>query len=161
MLRARLHPCDSSFDSRFCDGTYTRQAGRKERCALTTAGIGYWDLLPDLFHWPAHEDMLPCPFGISYQLGRTALAAAWREGRLSTDRAHVLVIYDERNPAFAPAGLADRQWQVASKASRIPGYLRRVSWQALAGHLAAYPDLGWLVQALERKYGIVPHPPPP
>ena len=35
--RARLHPCDSSFDSRFCDGTYTHQAGRKERCALTAA----------------------------------------------------------------------------------------------------------------------------
>jgi hypothetical protein len=77
------------------------------------------------------------------------------DGSLDTDNAHVLVIYDNRNPAFAPGGAADAQWHQVIAALRFPEMLRRLSWQHLAGHLASHEPLNWLVDGLRRKYGIV------
>jgi hypothetical protein len=66
----------------------------------------------------------------------------------------VLVVYDERNPAFQPGGEADAAWWAAVRALRFPGLLRRVSWQSIASHLAQFPDLAWLGVGLEEKYGL-------
>ena len=142
-----------------CDGSYRVQAGRNERCALAEKGIRYWQYLPDIFDWAADRDHGPCPFDVCYQLARNALAACFApDGSFDPDRGHVLLVYDARNPAFAKGGEAYRQWRGALVACRVPGLLRRVSWQRLASAIAAAPELAWLAEGLRAKYGIEPAP---
>ena len=142
---------------RFCDGTYRVQQGRRERCALTEIGVLYWRYLPRLFDWPADRDHRPCPFRDVYQLGRNALAAAVApDGALEAARGHALVMYDARNPEFRPNGRAGRQWAAATEACRIPGLLRRASWQRLLAALAGAGELSYLIDDLEAKYGLRP-----
>lgn len=140
-----------------CDGTYRHQQGRRTRCALTEIGIRYWDHLPTLFDWPAHRDHAPCPFGATYQLARNALAATvTADGETALNEGHALVIYDARNPRFAKNGTAAMQWQMAAGSCRVPGLLRRVSWQRIVAALARAPELGYLTTTLGRKYGLAP-----
>jgi restriction endonuclease-like protein len=154
--RPRLTPQKASFERDHCDGTLTHQRGRQERCSLTEQKIRYWEFIPQLFHWSAMEDVNPCPLAQTYQLVRNLLAVSVNpDGAFDTTNAHVLVIYDSRNPAFAPGGAADAQWQQTVAALRFPKMLRRLSWQHLAGHLAAHDSLHWLVDGLRRKYGII------
>ena len=40
--RPRLKPTEPEYDTEFCDGTFTQQRGRKERCALTEIHVAYW-----------------------------------------------------------------------------------------------------------------------
>ena len=97
-------------DPDHCDGSYRVQHGRRTRCALTEQGIRYWEHLPHLFDWPADCDHSPCPFGSSYQLVRSVLAAT-EDIDLTTEvpAGHALVIYDARNPEFFGNGKAARQ----------------------------------------------------
>ena len=155
--RPALKPGDFSYDRQRCDGNYRAQAGRRERCSLTAVGIRYWQYLPDIFDWAADRDHDPCPFGVRYQLARNALAACFApDGSFDPNRGHVLLVYDDRNPAFADGGEAERQWRDALVACRVPGLLRRVSWQRLAAALAVAPELAWLAEGLRAKYGIEP-----
>ncbi len=139
-----------------CDGSYTVQKSRvsRSRCALTEAGIRYWDYLPKLFDWPANQDHTPCPFADTYQLARNALAAKVSpKGRVDIENGHVLVLYDDRNPEFHGCGKAEKQWRKAVSACLVPGLFRRLSWQRLASYLAQAPELDYLVYGL-RKYGF-------
>ena len=155
--RPALKPGDFSYDRQRCDGGYRVQAGRRERCALTEIGIRYWRYLPQIFDWAADRDHVPCPFHAGYQLARNALAACFApDGSFDPNRGHALLVYDDRNPAFADGGEAYRQWRDALAACRVPGLLRRVSWQRLAAALAMAPELAWLAEGLRAKYGIEP-----
>jgi hypothetical protein len=119
-------------------------------------GVRYWEYLPQLFSWPADRDHNPCPFGAVYQLGRNALAAtATSNDEIDLSLGHTLIVYDSRNPAFNAGGKADRQWEATLGACLVPGLLRRISWQHLAGAITPTPELSWLVEGLRRKYGIV------
>lgn len=154
--RPRLRPGDPGYPQQYCDGSYTAQAGRKERCALTSIGVRYWEHLPRLFAWSADRDHDPCPFGAVYQLARNALAATVTPGgEIDPARGHAIVVYDARNPAFYAGGEADRQWEAAVGACLVPGLLRRVSWQRLLGFITPKWELTWLVDGLREKYGIV------
>jgi len=154
--RPRLRPGDPGYPEQYCDGSYTLQAARTERCALTAIGVRYWEHLPRLFAWSADRDHDPCPFGTVYQLARNALAATvMRSGEIDPATGHALVVYDARNPAFDAGGDADRQWEAAVGACLVPGLLRRVSWQRLAGFITPASELTWLVDGLREKYGIV------
>ena len=73
-------------------------------------------------------------------------------GRLVTADRHVLVVYDERNPAVWPGGEADEQWHETVRLLRHPRLLRRVSWQRLVAHLAGEPAIAGLVGSLADKY---------
>lgn len=85
-----------------------------------------------MFDWPASRDHMPCRFGEVYQLARNALAATiGHDGKLNAESGHALLLYDARNPEFQSGGKAELQWQVASAACRVPGLLRRLSWQHL------------------------------
>lgn len=138
-----------------CDGNYQIQHGRQSRCALTEIDIRYWDYLPELFDRPSDRDHCPCPFGTVYQLARNALAATVSpNGDINPTGGHVLVLYDARNPAFQGKGEAERQWDAALTACRVPGLLRRASWQSLMSALAKAPELRWLVDGMHEKYGI-------
>ncbi len=155
--RPRLRPGDANYHAQRCDGSYRAQAGRRDRCALTAIGVRYWDLLPQLFAWPADRDHQPCPFGATYQLARNALATVVApEGEVDPVRGHALILYDARNPAYQVGGEADRQWETAVAACLLPGLLRRLSWQRLLSFITAAPDLVWLVDALRDKYALVP-----
>jgi len=140
-----------------CDGSYRVQNGRAERCALTEIGIRYWMHLPSIFSWPADRDHKPCPFGPVYQLARNALAAALTfDGEIDSAAGHMLLVFDDRNPEFRSGGRANGQWRAAVQACRVPGLLRRLSWQRLMAALMHSRELAYLVDGVERKYGIKP-----
>ncbi len=154
--RPKLRPGDRTFAKQHCDGDYRVQRGRRERCALTEIGIGYWKYLPRLFDWNADRDLSPCPFSAVYQLARNALAVTVTAEGVDANAGHVLVVYDERNPEFTSGGGARRQYEAAIAACRIPGLIRCLSWQRLANALDTSPDLAYLVAGLQEKYGISP-----
>ena len=150
--RPRLKP----YQEQYCDGDYRAQHGRSERCALTHIDIMYWTYLPSLFTWDSDRDMSPCPLYGVYQLARNALAATVTADGIDPASGHVLVVYDSRNPEFAAGGEAHRQYLAAEEASRVPGLIRRLSWQRLSTVLVAAPELDYLRIGLERMYGIRP-----
>ena len=152
--RPQLRPSDASYFEQYCDGNYQVQRGRRERCALTGIGILYWRYLPQLFEWAAYRDHVPCPFGSVYQLARNALAAGVTPDGPAAG--HVLVVYDARNPEFREDGKAERQWRLAAAACRVPGLMRRLSWQRLLAALAPAPELAYLVNGAGQKYGLRP-----
>ena len=138
-----------------CDGSYRVQHARRSRCALTELGIRYWELIPDLFEWPAGRDHQPCPFGETYQIGRNALAATLgKDGRVHPTRGHVLLVYDGRNPEFGLGGQAQQQWERAQDECEVLGLLRRTTWQKIAEIVGRTGELGYLVDALKAKYGV-------
>ena len=138
-----------------CDGSYRVQHGRRTRCALTELGIRYWELIQELFEWPAGRNHQPCPFGETYQIGRNALAATLgQDGRVDTTRGHVLLVYDARNPEFGPGGQAQRQWKTAEGACRVPGVVRRTTWQGVSETIREAKELEYLAKELQEKYGI-------
>ena len=152
--RTRLRPGDPTYPEQHCDGNYRVQRGRRERCALTEIGVLYWTYLPRLFRWNADRDLRPCPFSPTYQLARNALAATVTDNGFDAASGHVLVVYDARNPEFGAGGDAQSQYEAAIGACRIPGLIRRLSWQRLTVALVAAPELAYLTDALEAKYGI-------
>ena len=154
--RPQLGSDDPSYPEQHCDGSYRRQRWRRERCALTEIGIDYWTYLPHLFDWPADRDLRPCPFSGVYQLARNALAATVTAKGFDPNSGHAVVVYDARNPEYAPGGAAQRQYESAIGDCRIPGLLRRLSWQRLVDALAGAPELAYLVAGLEGKFGIRP-----
>ena len=154
--RPKLRPRDSTYAQQHCDGSYHVQRQRRNRCALTEIGVRYWTFLPELFEWNADYDMVPCPLSPVYQLARNALAAAVNDSGFDPNSGHVLVVYDARNPEFASNGAARNQYDAIVASSRIPGLVRRVSWQRIAGCLNAAPELKYLVAGLNDKYGISP-----
>ena len=145
--RMQIKPKDEESMRKSCDGSYTVQQGRQERCALTEIGVRYWDYLPHLFGWARDVDHMPCTFGDVYQLARNAMAVTQ-----SCQTGHVLVVYDEDNPAFGPDGFARRQWDAAVTACRQPGLLRRVSWQALLTAVVQDPLLEPVMTNVRAKY---------
>ena len=155
--RPRLRPGDETWSDQYCDGSYRVQHHRRSRCALTEIGIRYWEYLPCLFDWPADYDHEPCPFGETYQLARNALAANLTpDGELDPGKGHVLVVYDARNPEFQGDGRAERQWKAVIATCRVPGLVRRLSWQRLMAAVAHTPILTYLVDGVAKKYGLEP-----
>jgi hypothetical protein len=141
-------------DPQRCNGDYQAQAGRTARCAVSAAGIGYWDHLPKLFDWPSDRDHTPCLFGQAYQLARNALAASILEdGQIDPTSGHTLIVYDAHNRAFQAGGAATLQWETAA-ACLTPGLLRRVTWQRLLATFARDPMLVVLARRLCAKYGF-------
>jgi Restriction Endonuclease associating with ARP len=152
--RPGLGPSDSNFESDHCDGSYTRQRGRRERCALTERGIAYWRYIPKLFTWPADGDMRPCPLHATYQLVRNILAAYVRPNGDLDLAAHAVLLYDARNPGFAEGGKGHLAWQAVRSALKNAVLLRRCTWQELVACLRQDAGLDWLTNALRSKYGL-------
>jgi hypothetical protein len=145
----------SNYKKDFCNGSYTHQLDRKERCSLTEVGVSYWKHVPKLFNWQDDIDILLCPLHKNYQLVRNILAVCVRpDGTVSPGHGHVVLIYDERNPAFQAGGngyLAFYETRLALKNARL---LRKCSWQRIVRHLKDKAILPWLTEQLEWKYGL-------
>jgi hypothetical protein len=148
-------PTLSRKDASYCDGSYRRQAQRRDRCALSELGIAYWRYIPALLDWPGDRDHLPCPLDATYQIVRNILAAVvTTDGKVDADAGHALIVYDVRNPAFAPGGAARSALEAAHGALRYPHVLRTVSWQTIIRRLSAETECRWLTDALSHKYGL-------
>jgi hypothetical protein len=153
--RPRLTKRDSNFGNDYCDGTFTYQRDRRERCTLTNIGVLYWDFIPSIFHWKNDTDHNPCPLRFNYQLVRNILAACISpHGELSTKRGHVVLVYDDRNPSFQKGGKGFVSFEATKRALKYPKLLRKCSWQRIIKLLRKEPDLDWLTQELNLKYGL-------
>jgi hypothetical protein len=138
-----------------CDGSYTAQMGRRERCYLTSKGIQLWEQIPKLFSWSNGVNHKPCPLHNTYQLVRRVLAASiGPDGRFSLKHGHALLIYDDRNPVFQKGGRGFEAYESIKAALRYPALFRKCSWQRLIGHLRGMSVLPWLTTELQIKYGL-------
>ena len=128
-----------------CDGTYTRQRSRRERCSLTEKGILYWKRIPALLQWNVEADQSPCPMRVPYQLVRNLLAA---------ESGHAVLVYDSRNPHFQRGGACAESFEGLRNDLHDPSRLRRCSWQTICGVLASDSDLHDFVEELNLKFGF-------
>ena len=153
-------PREPASSPNHCDGSYAVQrdhaarAVRSERCALTQAGIRYWEHLPALFGWDAQRDREVCPMKDTYQLARNVLAATLRNGRVDLDAGHAVLVYDERNPAFQADGPGYGAWRDTRAQLLRPSALRRASWQQIVGALRKERAFDWLTCELVDRYGL-------
>ena len=152
--RPRLRPADPTFEREHCDGSYTYQRGRTERCSLTSIRVRYWEYIPELFDWRPDVDHPHCPIRYTYQLVRNVLAACVRNEVVVPNGAHALLVYDRRNPAFQPGGDGMVAYGQVSHALRDRSLLRRCSWQRILARLRQDDSLNWLTDPIERKYGL-------
>jgi hypothetical protein len=150
---------EANYDNEFCDGTYTKQRGRIERCSLTQIGVKYWHHLPRLFRWDPLVNHDPCPLRKTYQLVRNVLASGLRAKPRIEDEAepsdgHAVLLYDERNPQFQEGGDGWQAYNDVKNGLRNPRLLQACTWQRVVGAMAGDRDLGWLVEGLREKYGL-------
>jgi hypothetical protein len=122
---------------------------------LTEIGVLYWRYLPSLFKWKNDSDLNPCPLNKNYQLVRNVLAVGVKpDGTVSFNDGHVLLIYDERNPAFQNNGDGLRAYMETREALQEPTMLRKCSWQRIVQLLREKDILSWLTENLALKYGL-------
>lgn len=153
--RPSLRQADSNYNTDWCDGSFTRQRGRQERCSLTEIGVLYWKYVPELFEWQNDINLKPCPLHKNYQLVRNILAACIRpDGTISPESGHVVLIYDERNPSFQTGGDGFSAFIQTRQALKVAGLLKKCSWQRIVRHLKKKAILHWLTEQLELKYGL-------
>ena len=149
--RPRLTPAACEY----CNGSYTKQKERRERCSLTEVGVLYWRYIPRLFCWNSDQDLDPCPLAANYQLVRNILAIGVSpDGEVSSTKGHAVLIYDERNPAFQCEGAGLAAFVKTQQALREPKMLRKCSWQRILQHMRSKDILCWLTAQLELKYGL-------
>lgn len=153
--RPRLKPADKEYERQFCDGTYTTQKSRTERCSLSEIRIQYWHYVPELFNWKNDRDFNPCPLNKNYQLVRNLLAVGVKpNGTVSVNNGHVVLIYDERNPAFQIGGNGFLSYQESKRELKNPEMLRKCSWQRIVNLMREKNRLPWLINQLKLKYGF-------
>lgn len=153
--RPLLRPSTSNYKTDLCNGSYTQQLSRKERCSLTEIGVLYWKYVPELFEWHNEIDLIPCPLFKNYQLVRNILAACVRpDGKVSPESGHALLIYDERNPAFQAGGGGFVAFAETRQALKDVSLLKKCSWQHIVKYLKEKAILPWLTEQLELKYGL-------
>jgi hypothetical protein len=153
--RPRLAPIATNYESEHCNGAYTKQRARLERCSLTEVGVLYWHYIPQLFHWESNRDWDPCPLAAKYQLVRNILAIGVNSaGAGSLTNGHALLLYDERNPAFQHGGAGLAAFLETRGALHEPTMLRKCSWQRITQHMHSRGILSWLTEHLALKYGL-------
>ena len=153
--RPRLRPSDPSYGEQFCDGRYAVQLRRRLRCSLSEIGVRYWSYIPDLFDWSAEIDHDPCPLTSTYQLVRNLLAVCVDPtGGVRPDSGHVVMLYDERNPAFQGEGKGITAWNKVRAGLKKQSLMQKCTWQEIVTCLRADDTLDWLATGLSRKYGF-------
>lgn len=153
--RPRLRPADPSYGEQHCTGHYSRQRGRRDRCALTTIGVQYWRHLPNLTSWPADKDAEDCPLRPTYQLARNVLAVCAKpDGSTDLQGGHCVLLFDRRNPAFNEGGRGYRAVASFSASLKKKRLLRLATWQDILVLLRGDARLHWLADGLTSKYGF-------
>jgi len=153
--KPQLTSADSKYESDHCNGSYTRQRARKERCTLWEKGALCWKYIPQLFHWKNDVDLIPCPLNKNYQLVRNILAVGVNpDEQVSSANGHVVLIYDKRNPAFQEDGKGLVAFEETRRFLQEPTMLRKCSWQLIVQHMRNKGILNWLTEELKLKYGM-------
>lgn len=153
--RPQLTSADSNYESEFCDGSYSQQRSRNERCSLTEVGVLYWKYIPAFFSIRNDVDLNPCPVNKNYQLIRNILAIGVNEdGSISDKNSHAILIYDERNPAFMKDGNGFKSYVEMRSTLKRPTMLRKCSWQKITYCIRKNNVLPWLTEQLSAKYGL-------
>lgn len=153
--RPRIHPHASNYENDFCDGSYSFQRTRQERCTLTEIGVLYWKFIPGLFKWINDIDYKNCPMNKNYQLVRNVLAASVKpDGSLSRHDNYAILIYDERNPSFQVGGQGWQTYEDTRNALIDPDMLHKCSWQNILKVMREEHCLPWLTEQLALKYGL-------
>jgi len=144
---------DKTYHEDFCDGNYSIQRNRTERCTLTQNGALYWKYIPYFFNWKNEQDNKPCPLHYKYQLVRNILAAGLRHDGTVT-KGHAILIYDERNPSCQKLGKIYEAFTGTRKALHDPNLLRKIDWQRITKAMRVNNILPWLTVELADKYGL-------
>lgn len=153
--RPRLQPNSSNYEKDFCDGSYSYQRTRQERCSLTEIGVLYWKFIPGLFKWVNDIDHENCPLNRNYQLVRNVLAASVKpDGSLSHHDNYAILIYDERNPSFQEGGQGWQTYVDTRNALIETDILHKCSWQKILKVMREEHCLPWLTEQLALKYGL-------
>jgi hypothetical protein len=124
------------------------------RCPLTELGVKYWQFIPELFKWEVDKDILSCPVNHNYQLVRNILAVCVRNGCVSPKNGHMVLLYDERNPAFQRKGKGFVSIEEIKNVLYVPELLKTCSWQRVTKLLRDRNELPWLTEHLYLKYGL-------
>jgi len=153
--RPNLKTSASNYEKDHCNGDYTQQRERFERCTLTENGMKYWDYIPKLFKWQNKTDLIPCPLNKNYQLVRNILAVCVRsDENVMPENGHMVLIYDDRNPSFQKGGNGFIAIEETQQSLKYPHLLRTCSWQSITKHLRTKNVLPWLTKELELKYDL-------
>ena len=105
--------------------------------------------------WKNDSDLNPCPLNKYYQLVRNILAVGVKpDGTVSLNDGYVILIYDERNPAFQNDGDGLIAYMETQKALQEPTMLRKCNWQRIVQRLREKDILPWLTENLALKYGL-------
>jgi hypothetical protein len=152
--RPNLKESVSNYERDFCDGTYTVQNGRNSRCSLTEIGVKYWSHVPRVFKWAEDADLKPCPLRANYQLVRNLLAVSVPIDAMPSGEGHVVLVYDERNPAFQGGGKGYVAYEETRNALLESDRLKKCSWQQMVRNIREEKRLSWLADQLAVKYGI-------
>ena len=145
---------DANFAADHCDGSYSVQRGRSSRCSLTSIGVRYWDHLPKLTNWSSEADHAKCPLESTYQLARNVLAATTSHRGVDTASGHAVLVFDSRNPSCSAGGKITEAYARLRAALKEPSLIRRCSWQRVLERIRAEPELRWLAEAVNAKYGL-------
>ena len=125
------------------------------QCYLTGKGIKYWDFATQLFDWPKTGLCGQCGLRDNYQLVRNILAVTAEENNtVDPNGGHVVLLYDERNPAFYDGGKGMNAWEDTQSHLLYPGLLQKCTWQEIVTVLRTDPTLNWLTEELGVKYGL-------
>lgn len=155
LTETEIGACSAGKQSRECNGQYKVKMGQSERCLKSSIGAKYWTYIPKLFNWSADVDYNPCPLLDTYQLVRNVPAACvQRDGKLDYKNGHVVLLYDERNPAFQAGGDGLVAWQKVLDALKYPSLLKKCTWQQVIASIRCEPELKWLTDSLREKYGF-------
>jgi len=153
--RPGIKPTMSNYDKELCNGDYSRQRSRIERCSLTKIGVAYWRYIPSLFKWENNKDLSPCPIKRNYQLVRNILSIGVNPDKtISLNHGHVILIYDERNPSCQPGGDIFAAYLETRNALLETKMLRKISWQTVVKQMREKEVLSWLTEQLDCKYGL-------
>lgn len=147
-------PCSRQKEDH-CNGNFTQQRGRIERCTKTENGAKYWKYIPKLFKWQNNTDLIPCPLNKNYQLVRNILAVCVRSNEsVMPENGHMVLIYDDRNPSFQKDGKGFTSIEETRQSLKYPHLIRTCSWQSITKHLRTKDVLPWLTKELELKYSL-------
>jgi hypothetical protein len=91
----------------------------------------------------------------TYQLVRNLLAVCVDPtGEVRPDSGHVVMLYDERNPAFQGEGKGITAWNKVRGGLKNQSLMQKCTWQEIVICLRADDTLEWLATGLTRKYGF-------
>lgn len=152
--RTQFRPADPRYRKQHCNGQYSRQRSREERCSLTEIGVKYWQYLPNLTFWSADKDAESCPLQTTYQPARDVLAVCAKpDGSTDLQGGHCVLLFDRRNPAFNDGGSGYKAVASFAGALKEKRLLRLATWQDIL-ILRGDSRLRWLADGLSCKYGF-------